>query len=125
MTIPLPITRPVITTTNDTNLLSTVSMIDSYLHEAFQLYKQTGLSDRNQPTYAEPVTIYGYYDKTPRKVMDDGGNLVVCSGMIYFSLSSNIDLPNDYIIYNEERLHVLKFTKQRNFRDTHLEVYIA
>lgn len=124
MTVQLPNNRPVIDTTNDISLSNIVTLIDSYLHQTFLLYKQNGLDEYNEPIYNDPVTIYGYFERSPKTITNDAGMNVHCTGMIYLPLSCEINLPNDYLEFEGERLVIEKRITERHFRNSHYILYI-
>ena len=124
MTIPLDPRRPVMTTGTDKNHYGVVGLIESYCHQEFEVVRYVGVDGRNQPVWADPELIYGYWDRTPVRVRDESGVTVIGSGTIYFPLSLNLSFPQDRLYCKGERMTVVKTDVMRHFRNSHYEVVV-
>jgi len=124
MTVKLPVQRPAITTTIDKTISETVHLIDSYLAEFMTVFIKTGLNSRNEPQFTQIDDVPCYYDRTPVKVQDMDGNMMIASGKIYLNLEPEIVLPNDYIVYNNIKYNPVKVQIMQHFISSHQELYI-
>lgn len=125
MTIPLSTHRPYLSNTNDRLIASVVGLIDHYLSETLTLIRSSGMGPRNEPKYTKIENIPCRWTECEEKITKSDGNQVIAKGKIYMSLSEEVKVPNDYIIYDGIKYNILKVDIPTSFINSHQEVYVA
>jgi len=124
MTQALVLDRPSTITVVDRMNRNIVSAMSHYMTDLFAIYKFTDYNTRNQPLFEEYNDVPCRFVSETSKVMDLDGNMVVSTSKIYASLNILVELPQDYIVYNNVKYNPIHIDVKRDVIDAHQEIYL-